>query len=130
MTYSEELLAVAKRIFCFGTPEEALQFPIRFLTYAMTYASNEDIEILRKYFRRRPGHSSRLLSRQILNTGHRDINLPVWMGTAGEAESPTFQVRVSRTALPPCNFLLIVLYTYTMQETTQTVTAAGGSYRE
>lgn len=49
MIYSEELLAVAKRIFCFGTPEEALEFPKRFLTYAMTYASDEDIEILRKY---------------------------------------------------------------------------------
>jgi hypothetical protein len=50
MVYSDELLAVAKRIFCFGTPEKALEFPIRFLTYAMTYASDEDIEILRKYF--------------------------------------------------------------------------------
>ena len=46
MIYSDELLAVAKRIICFGTPEEALEFPIRFLTYAMTYASDEDIEIL------------------------------------------------------------------------------------
>jgi hypothetical protein len=50
MIYSDELLAVAKRIFCFGTPEEALEFPIRFLTYAMTYASDEDIEIAKKYF--------------------------------------------------------------------------------
>ncbi len=50
MICSEELLAVAKRIFCFGTPEEALEFPKRFLTYAMTYASDEDIAILRKYF--------------------------------------------------------------------------------
>jgi hypothetical protein len=50
MTYSHELLAVAKRIFWFGTPEEALEFRLRFLTYAMTYASEEDIEILRKYF--------------------------------------------------------------------------------
>src|ERR1700675_3076792 len=50
MIYSDELLAVAKRIFSFGTPEEALEFPKRFLTYAMTYASDEDIEILRKYF--------------------------------------------------------------------------------
>ncbi len=49
MTYSHELLAVARRIFWFGTPEEALEFPRRFLTYAMTYASDEDIEILRKY---------------------------------------------------------------------------------
>jgi hypothetical protein len=50
MIYSQELLAVAKRIFWFGTPEEALEFPTRFLTYAMTYASDEDMEIVRKYF--------------------------------------------------------------------------------
>jgi hypothetical protein len=50
MTYTEELLAVARRIFWLGTPEEALEFPLRFLTNAMTYASDEDIEILRKYF--------------------------------------------------------------------------------
>src|SRR5260370_7963494 len=50
MICSDELLAVAKRIFCFGTPEEALEFPKRLLTYAMTYASDEGIEILRKDF--------------------------------------------------------------------------------
>lgn len=50
MIYSDELLAVAKRIFWFGTAEEALESPSRFLTYAMTYASDEDIGILRKYF--------------------------------------------------------------------------------
>src|SRR5947207_16019583 len=50
MIHSDELLAVAKRIFWFGTPEEALEFPLRFLTYAMTYATDEDIAILRKYF--------------------------------------------------------------------------------
>ena len=50
MIHSEELLVVAKRIFWFGTAEEALEFPSRFLTYAMTYASDEDIEIVRKYF--------------------------------------------------------------------------------
>jgi len=50
MIHSDELLAVAKRFFWFGTPEDALEFPLRFLTYAMTYATDEDIEILRKYF--------------------------------------------------------------------------------
>ena len=50
MIHSDELLAVAKRIVWFGTPEEALEFPLRFLTYAMTYATDEDIEILKKYF--------------------------------------------------------------------------------
>jgi hypothetical protein len=41
---------VAERILWFGTPEEALEFPSRLLTYSMTYASDEDIEIVRKYF--------------------------------------------------------------------------------
>jgi len=50
MTYSHELLAVAKRVFWFGTPEEALEFPSRFLTYVMTYASDEDVRIVKKYF--------------------------------------------------------------------------------
>ena len=43
-------MEVAKRIFWFGTPEEALEFPLRFLTCALTYASDEDIEILRRHF--------------------------------------------------------------------------------
>jgi hypothetical protein len=47
MVYIDELLAVAKRIFWFGTPEKALAFPRRFLTYAMMYASDEDNESLR-----------------------------------------------------------------------------------
>ena len=50
MIHADELLAVAKRVFWFGTPEEALEFPLRFLTYAMTFASDQDIEIIRKYF--------------------------------------------------------------------------------
>ena len=50
MIYSDELRAVAKRIFWFGTPEDALEFPLRFLTYAMTCASDGNIEILRSYF--------------------------------------------------------------------------------
>jgi hypothetical protein len=50
MIYSDELPEVAKRIFWFGPAEEALEFPLRFLTYAMTYASDEDVEILWKYF--------------------------------------------------------------------------------
>jgi len=49
--YSEEVLDVAKSIFWFGSPEEALEFPRRFPTYAMTYASGQEIAILRKYVR-------------------------------------------------------------------------------
>jgi hypothetical protein len=47
MVYSDELLAVAKRIFCFGTAEEA---PIAFSELSDDIRSDEDIEILRKYF--------------------------------------------------------------------------------
>jgi hypothetical protein len=43
MIFCDNLLAVAKRIFWFGTPEEALEFPKRFLTYAMAYASDTKI---------------------------------------------------------------------------------------
>jgi hypothetical protein len=50
LAHMAELLGAAKRIFWFGTPEEALEFPLRFLTYVMTYASDEDINIVRKYF--------------------------------------------------------------------------------
>ena len=50
MSYSEELLTIMKRIFWFGTPKEALEFPLRFLTYPMPYASDRDIQIIRKYF--------------------------------------------------------------------------------
>jgi len=50
MIYSDELLAVAKRIFWFETTEETLEFPKHFLANTMTYASDEDIEILGKYF--------------------------------------------------------------------------------
>jgi hypothetical protein len=32
MIYSDDLLAVAKRTFWFGTPQEALEFPNHFLT--------------------------------------------------------------------------------------------------
>jgi hypothetical protein len=87
MIYSDELLAAAKRIFWFGTPEEALEFPKRFLTYAMTYASDEDIEILRKYFTD-------------------DISRPHWMiprpGFSTEAHGPN-GMNVT-TALPPHRF--------------------------
>jgi hypothetical protein len=53
MIYSDDLLAVAKSIFWFGTPGEALEFPTHFLTYAMTYASDEDIENSQEILHRR-----------------------------------------------------------------------------
>jgi hypothetical protein len=43
-------LCVAGRIFWFGTPEDALEFPLRFLNYVIAYTSDEDIEILMKLF--------------------------------------------------------------------------------
>ena len=50
MIYSDELLAVAKRIFCFWHSGRSAGIPNTLLTYAMTYASDEDIEILKKHF--------------------------------------------------------------------------------
>jgi hypothetical protein len=38
MIYSDDLLAVAKRIFWFGTQEEVLEFPLRFMAYAKVSA--------------------------------------------------------------------------------------------
>src|SRR6266403_2261199 len=40
MIYSDDLLAAAKRIFWFGTPEEALEFPKRFLARIATTLTN------------------------------------------------------------------------------------------
>jgi hypothetical protein len=50
MIHSDDLLAVAKPHLLVWNSRKALEFPKRFLTYATTYASDEDIEILRKYF--------------------------------------------------------------------------------
>jgi hypothetical protein len=40
---------VARRIIWFEKPEKALADPIRFMAYAMTYASHESMRVIRQY---------------------------------------------------------------------------------
>jgi hypothetical protein len=40
---------VAPRVLWFEPPEQALADPVRFLTYAMTYATADEIAVLRRY---------------------------------------------------------------------------------
>lgn len=40
---------VARRVIWFETPDEALADPVRFMAYVMTYATHEDMRVLRRY---------------------------------------------------------------------------------
>ncbi len=44
-----ELKALSKRIIWFENPDQALADPVRFIAYALTYATHEDINILQNY---------------------------------------------------------------------------------
>jgi hypothetical protein len=44
-----DLPRVAPRVLWFEPPEQALADPVRFLTYAMTYATADEIAVLRRY---------------------------------------------------------------------------------
>ena len=44
-----ELKAVARRVIWFEKPDDALQNPIHFLTYLLTYGTHEDVKSVRKY---------------------------------------------------------------------------------
>jgi hypothetical protein len=44
-----DLLSVAPRVVWFEPPEQALANPIRFLAYVMTYATPEEIAVVRRY---------------------------------------------------------------------------------
>lgn len=46
---TEELAKVAQRVVWFEQPEEALADPIRFVTYAMTYGTHDDMNVIRRY---------------------------------------------------------------------------------
>jgi hypothetical protein len=50
LTSTPELDAVARRVIWFESPEEALCYPKRFLTYLMTYGTLEEILVAKKYF--------------------------------------------------------------------------------
>jgi hypothetical protein len=44
-----EIEAVARRVVWFEGPAEALADPVRFMAYAMTYATHEDMQVLRAH---------------------------------------------------------------------------------
>ena len=44
-----KLLGVASRVMWFEPPEQAIVEPVRFLTYAMTYATIEELAVIRRY---------------------------------------------------------------------------------
>lgn len=44
-----ELKALSKRIIWFENPDQALADPVRFIAYALTYATHEDMNVLRNY---------------------------------------------------------------------------------
>ncbi|HEX3989578.1 MAG TPA: hypothetical protein VHX39_00255 [Acetobacteraceae bacterium] len=46
---TRETRAVARRVVWFETPAEALADPIRFMAYAMAYATHEDMKRLRRH---------------------------------------------------------------------------------
>jgi hypothetical protein len=46
---SEEMKAIAKRVVWFEEPEQSLRDPVRFLSYAMTYALHEDMSFIRRF---------------------------------------------------------------------------------
>jgi hypothetical protein len=44
-----ETEAIARRVVWFEPPAQALADPVRFMAYALTYATHEDLQILRRY---------------------------------------------------------------------------------
>jgi hypothetical protein len=46
---NDDLLSLAPRVLWFEPPERALADPIRFLAYAMTYGTLEDLAVIRRY---------------------------------------------------------------------------------
>lgn len=46
---NSELTAIARRIIWFEPPTEALAEPVRFMAYAMAYATHDDMKVIRRY---------------------------------------------------------------------------------
>jgi hypothetical protein len=44
-----EIEAVARRVIWFEEPAQALADPVRFMAYAMTYATHEDMKAIRRH---------------------------------------------------------------------------------
>ena len=49
ISLTDELATVAQRVIWFEPPEKALADPIRFVTYAMTYGTHQDMKVVRLY---------------------------------------------------------------------------------
>jgi hypothetical protein len=49
LPHNADLLSVAPRVVWFEPPEQALADPVRFLTYVMTYATSDEIAVVRRY---------------------------------------------------------------------------------
>jgi hypothetical protein len=49
LPYNADLLDLAPRVIWFEPAEQALADPVRFLTYVMTYATAEEIAVVRRY---------------------------------------------------------------------------------
>ena len=47
---TESFKTLARKIIWFEPPEVALQSPIRFVTYAMTYGGHAEMKIIRQYY--------------------------------------------------------------------------------
>ena len=45
-----ELIGLARRVVWFEEPDQVLVDPVRFVAYAMTYGTHEDMKIIRQYF--------------------------------------------------------------------------------
>jgi hypothetical protein len=46
---NDDLLRIAARVIWFEPPDQAFADPVRFLTYVMTYATAEEIALVRRY---------------------------------------------------------------------------------
>ncbi len=49
LSLTNELATVAQHVIWFEPPEQALADPIRFVTYAMTYGTHQDMKVVRLY---------------------------------------------------------------------------------
>ena len=49
LSLTDELATVAQHVIWFEPPEKALADPIRFVTYAMTYGTHQDMKVVRLY---------------------------------------------------------------------------------
>jgi hypothetical protein len=46
---TDDVKAVARRVIWFEEPDQALSDPVRFLAYAMTFATHEDMQVIRRH---------------------------------------------------------------------------------